>query len=155
MRERKTGATRSKNERFLFTSGGKAALWTAHPLSKFQKDHVPHLMNNTPSIVPALAAFCKVFPERRTAHPCPGSYGFGSSGAWLPRNRKGRAIKDGSHGGKHGTTLFAHRGKITANGTKSRRSLFTAKRAGNLLLAFDHPEISFGLIVRKRHRKII
>src|SRR5438552_5598403 len=77
------------------------------------------------------------------------------SGTWFPCNGKRKALKDSSHGGQHGATLFAHRGKITANGTKSRCPLFTAKGAGNLLLDLDHPQIAFGQIVRKRHRKIV
>src|SRR5205807_6740878 len=78
-----------------------------------------------------------------------------TSGTRLPCNGKRRSLKDGSKGLKHGATLFAHRRKITANGTKSRGSLFTAKGAGNLLLDLHHAKISFGQIVGKRHPKII
>jgi tetratricopeptide (TPR) repeat protein len=77
------------------------------------------------------------------------------SGPWFPGNGKREPLKNRSHGGKHGATLLAHGGEITANDTESRRPLGTAKGARNLLLDFYHPQIPLGLVVCERHAQII
>ena len=51
--------------------------------------------------------------------------------------------------------LLAHGGEIAANTAKGRQSPFTAKRARDLLLHFDHPQITLRLIVGERDRQII
>lgn len=45
--------------------------------------------------------------------------------------------------------------EIAANDTESRGPLIAAKGARNLLLDFDHSQISFRKVVRKRHREVI
>lgn len=82
---------------------------------------------------------------RPSVHPSSGS----------PCDRERRTSKDRSQGSKHRATLFAHGGEIAANDTKGRGPLLTAKGAGNLLLDLDHAQISFGLVIGKRHQQII
>jgi len=72
-----------------------------------------------------------------------------------PSDGQGLTSKDRSEGSQHGMTLLAHRGEITANATKSRCPVLTTKRSGDLLLDFDHPQIPFGLVIRKGDRQIV
>src|SRR5438045_3849052 len=44
--------------------------------------------------------------------------------------------------------------QVTANTAEHRHSLFGAEAPGDLLLHFDHAQISLGLVVVKRHGKI-
>ena len=64
-------------------------------------------------------------------------------------------MKDSNHSCQHGATLLSYGREIAANDTESRGSLIAAKGARNLLLDFDHSQISFRKVVRKRHREII
>src|SRR6266566_8887372 len=50
--------------------------------------------------------------------------------------------------------LLAQGGKVTANTTKHRHPVFGAEAPGDLLLDFDHPQISLRLVVVKRYGKI-
>jgi hypothetical protein len=77
------------------------------------------------------------------------------SGARFPGDGKRRAFKNSRHGSQQRATLFAHGGKITANGAKGRRSPRAAKGARNFLLDLDHPQIALGEVVGKRNREII
>ena len=52
-------------------------------------------------------------------------------------------------------TLFAHGAQIAANATKGGRPVLAAKGSRDLLLDFDHPQITLGLIVRKWQRKVV
>jgi hypothetical protein len=52
-------------------------------------------------------------------------------------------------------TLLAHRRKIAANVTKSRRAALCAKGPRNLLLHFDHAQVALGLVVSKRDGEVI
>ena len=45
--------------------------------------------------------------------------------------------------------------KVAADTTKGGRAILTAEGARNLLLNFDHPEISFRLVVCKRHAQVM
>ena len=64
-------------------------------------------------------------------------------------------MEDSSHGSQQRAALLTHGGEIATNDTKGRGPLRTAKGAGNLLLHFDHPQISLRLVVgpsRQLHR---
>src|SRR2546425_3615309 len=50
--------------------------------------------------------------------------------------------------------LLTECGEITANATEHRHPLFGAKAARDLLLHFDHPQISLRLVIVKWHSKI-
>src|SRR2546423_14169330 len=50
--------------------------------------------------------------------------------------------------------LLAQGRQVTANTAEHRHSLFGAEAPGDLLLHFDHAQISLGLVVVKRHGKI-
>src|SRR5436309_3426239 len=51
--------------------------------------------------------------------------------------------------------LLVHGGNITAQVTKDGHPCLCAKTARNLLAQFHHAKIGFGLIVVKRHSKIM
>ncbi len=51
--------------------------------------------------------------------------------------------------------LFLHGGKVTAKVTKDGSPILGAKTPRNLLAQFHHTKIGFGLIVVKRHGKIM
>ncbi len=66
-----------------------------------------------------------------------------------PGNRQRLAPKDSHQGGQHGMPPIVHGGEVATNAAKGRQSPFTPKRARDLLLHFDHPQITLGLIIRE------
>ncbi len=51
--------------------------------------------------------------------------------------------------------LLAHRGEIAADPTKGGRPLLAAKGARNLLLDFEHAQITLRLIVGEGHPQVL
>src|SRR5437667_11685811 len=51
--------------------------------------------------------------------------------------------------------LLAQSRKVTADAAEHGHSMFSAEATGDLLLNFDHAQISLGLVVVKRHSKIV
>src|SRR5437763_10483030 len=72
-----------------------------------------------------------------------------------PSDGKRMTIEDGNKSSEQRMTLLAHSRKVGAYETKAGSSLFGSERARNLLLDFCHPQIAFGLVVRKWQRKVI
>src|SRR5437764_11595974 len=72
-----------------------------------------------------------------------------------PSDGKRMTIEDGNKSSEQRMTLLAHSRKVGAYATKAGSSLFGSERARNLLLDFCHPQIAFGLVVRKWQRKVI
>jgi hypothetical protein len=52
-------------------------------------------------------------------------------------------------------SLFAQRGKVTANAAKHHNPVFGTEATGNFLLHFYHPKIALRLIVVKWNSKIV
>src|SRR5260370_39324453 len=72
--------------------------------------------------------------------------------------RKGRqdvTSTKGTQGLQQGMAVLAHRREVAAQATKRGGPWRTTKRARNLLLHFDHPNIPLGLVVGKGHGKVI
>ena len=55
---------------------------------------------------------------------------------------------------EHFDPLLAQGRKVTADATEHRHPVFGTETPGDLLLNFDHPQISLRLVVVKRHGKI-
>ena len=51
--------------------------------------------------------------------------------------------------------LLSERGKVAANAAEHDSALFTAKAARDFLLHLDHAQIPLGLVVVKRHSKVV
>ena len=62
--------------------------------------------------------------------------------------------QSGLQSGEQVYTLLAQRGQVPANAAEGNRSRFAAERAGDLLLHFDHANISLGLVIVKRHSEV-
>src|SRR2546421_8804019 len=62
--------------------------------------------------------------------------------------------KSGLQSRQEGESLFAQRGQIATNPTKSLCTTKTAETARDLLLDLDHAQIAFGEIVVKIHAQI-
>src|SRR5205823_6201400 len=60
-----------------------------------------------------------------------------------------------TQGSQQMNALLVHGGKITAKVTKDGNPCLGAKTARNLLAQFHHAQIGLGLIIVKRHGKII
>jgi hypothetical protein len=56
---------------------------------------------------------------------------------------------------EEGNVLFSQRREIATNAAEHGNSWLGAEAAGDLLLHLDHAQVSFGLVVVKRHRKIM
>jgi hypothetical protein len=57
--------------------------------------------------------------------------------------------------GKQGLPLLAQRRQIATDATEGGGSRFAAKGAGDLLLHFDHPNITFRLVIVKWHHEAL
>src|SRR5947199_2688351 len=57
--------------------------------------------------------------------------------------------------GQHFDLLLAQGRKVTADATEHRHPVFGTETPGDLLLDFDHPQISLRLVIVKRHSKIV
>lgn len=63
--------------------------------------------------------------------------------------------KSGLHRRQHRQTLFAQRGQIAANARKGVGERLAPEATRDLLLYFDHAQISLGQIVIKIHPQIL
>src|SRR5438034_2915845 len=60
----------------------------------------------------------------------------------------------GLQSGEQVRALLAQGGQVTTNAAEGNHSRFTAERARDLLLHFDHANISLGLVIVKRHSEV-
>jgi len=61
----------------------------------------------------------------------------------------------GLQSGKQRQTLLVQRRQIATDATEGGGSRFAAKGAGDLLLHFDHPNITFSLVIVKWHHEAV